>query len=97
MAESQAKGQGKRLAQRRQALAGVEKKLKATQDTHTKLAAQASALGAPRERADRDCRKQTIMTVRTLWLENALMAFMTMLLGHLQRKVSLPCVLHILF
>ena len=42
-------------------------------------------------------RKQTIMTVRTLLLENALMSFMAMLLGFLKTKVSLNCLLHLLF
>ena len=37
------------------------------------------------------------MTCRTLLLENALMAFLAVLLGHLQSKVSLGCILNILF
>ena len=37
------------------------------------------------------------MTLRTLLLENALMAFMSVLLGHLNLKVSLDCILRILF
>ena len=53
--------------------------------------------GLPRERADRDFRKQTIMTVRTLLLENALTSFIAVLLGHLNLKVSLDCLLRILF
>jgi hypothetical protein len=54
-------------------------------------------VGPPGERADRDFRKQTIMTVRTLLLENALMSFMAMLLGFLKTKVSLDCLLKLLF
>src|SRR4030095_13668378 len=42
-------------------------------------------------------RKQTIMTLRTLLLENALMAFKSVLLGHLNLTVSLDCILQILF
>jgi hypothetical protein len=95
--ESEHKGHGKRLEQRQRALAVVEKESKAAQDQHAKLAAQASALGPPRERADRDFRKQTIMTVRTLLLENALTSFMAVLVGTLTMKVSLDCILHILF
>jgi len=75
----------------------VEKEIKDAQAQHTKLAAQASALGPPRERADRDFRKQTIMTIRTLLLENALTSFMAVLVGTLTVKVSLDCLLHILF
>ena len=37
------------------------------------------------------------MTFRTLFLENALMAFMSVLCRQLQTKVSLDCLLRILF
>lgn len=97
VAESKAKGHSIRLKQRQRALAVVEKDLKDAQHPHARLTEQAIALGPPRERADRDCRKQTIMTVRTLLLENALMAFMMVLCGRLQTKVSLDCLLRILF
>ena len=53
--------------------------------------------GAPRERADRDCRTPTIMTCRTLLLENALTSYMLLLLGQLATKVSLDCILQLLF
>jgi hypothetical protein len=95
--ESESKGHGKRLEQRQRALVVVEKELKDAQHTHAQLTEQAVAIGPPRERADRDFRKQTIMTVRTLLLENALMAFMAVLCGRLQTKVSLDCLLRILF
>src|SRR3989440_5751759 len=77
--ESESKGHGKRLEQRQRALVVVEQELKDAQHTHVQLTEQAVAIGPPRERADRDFRKQTIMTVRTLLLENALMAFMVVL------------------
>jgi len=95
--ESESKGHGKRLEQRQRALVVVAKKLKDAQHTHAQLTEQAGAIGPPRERADRDFRKQTIMTVRTLLLENALMAFMVVLCERLQTKVSLDCILRILF
>jgi hypothetical protein len=88
VAESTSTRHGKRLEQRQQALVRVEEELAGAQHQQAKLAQQASALGAPRERADRDFRQQTIMTCRTVLLENALMAFMAILLGHLQSKVS---------
>src|SRR5256885_16763243 len=37
------------------------------------------------------------MTIRTLLLENALTSFMAVLVGSLTLKVSLECLLHILF
>lgn len=95
--ESTSKGHGKRLEQRQQAWVKGQQGLQEAQNHHAKLLAQVDALGPPKERADRDFRKQTIMTCRTLLLENALMAFMAALLGYLQSKVSLPCLLHMLF
>ena len=97
LVESASKGQSTRLAQRQHAWGRLEKALKATQDQQDGLAAQATALGPPRERADRDCRKQTIMTLRTLLLENALRAFRSALLGSLQTTGSVERVLPLLF
>jgi hypothetical protein len=95
--ESASKGHGKRLEQRQRTLAVLEKAHKDAQHKHGHLAAQAAAVGPPGQRADRDFRKQTIMTVRTLLLENALMSFMAVLLGCLKTKVSLDCLLKLLF
>jgi hypothetical protein len=96
VAKSKAQGHGKRLEQRQQALQRMAQELEEAQHQQAKWVAQVAALGSPKERADRDFRKQTIMTCRTLLLENALMAFMAALLGNLQSKVSLACVLHML-
>jgi hypothetical protein len=97
VAVSESKGHGKRLEQRQRALGVVEQDLKDAQHTHAQLTQQAVAIGPPRARADRDFRQQTIMTVRTLLLENALMAFMGVLYGIIQTKVSLDCILRLLF
>jgi len=97
VAVSESKGHGKRLEQRQRALGVVEQDRKDAQHTHAQLTQQAVAIGPPRERADRDFRKQTIMTVRTLLLENALRAFMGVLYGIIQTKVSLDCILRLLF
>jgi hypothetical protein len=97
VAESEVKRHGKRLEQRQRALVALETELKEAQHKHAKLTEQGTAIGPPRERADRDFRTQTIMTIRTLLLENALMAFLVMLGGHLQTQVSLDCLLRLLF
>lgn len=97
VAESQQSGHGKRLEQRQQALAHLQHEVQAAQAQHARLGEQAAALGPPRERRDRDFRKQTLMTFRTLWLENALMAFLAVLLGHLNMRMSLTCLLTLLF
>ena len=97
VAESASKGHGTRLEQRQHALVGLDKDLQDAQHPPTPLTEQASAIGPPKERADRDCRTQTIMTFRTLLVENALMAFMALLGGQLQTKVRLDCIVRLLF
>jgi hypothetical protein len=95
--ESQQRGHGKRLEQRQQALTRCQDEVKAAQEHHARLGEPVAALGPAKERRDRDFRKQTIMTIRTLWLENALMAFMAVLLGHLPTGLSPACLLTLLF
>jgi hypothetical protein len=97
VAESEAKGHGKRREQRQRTLVVLDKELKDVQHKQARLTEQAAALGPPGKRADRDFRKQTIMTIRTLLLENTLRAFMVVLLGALHTQVSLECILRLLF
>src|SRR2546426_8171477 len=97
VAESDAKGHGKRRAPRQRTCAVLDKELKDAQHKHARLAEHAAAFGPPGKRAERDFRQQTIMTMRTLLLENALRAFMVVLLEALQTKGSLACVLSLLF
>ena len=97
VAESKAKGHGVRLEQRQGKLVPLEQELKDAQAQHAKLSEQAMTLGPAGQRADRDFRKQTIMTIRTLFLENMLRAFMVVLVAPLQTQVSLQQVLSLLF
>ncbi len=97
VAESEAKGHGRRLEQRQHAQVECEDDLRAAKQQQTKLTEGLEAIGEAKERADRDVRKQTIMTWRTLMLENLLMTFLAMLCGHLQSPVSLECLLTLLF
>jgi hypothetical protein len=97
VAQSEAKGHGKRLEQRQRTLMALEQEFKEAQEKHAKLSEQATALGPAGQRADRDFRKQTIMTMRTLVLENMLRAFMVALLATLPTQVSLERVLRLLF
>jgi hypothetical protein len=96
VAESTSRGHGTRLEQRPRALAVLEQEWQDAHHHHACLAEPAPALGPPGERADRDFRKQTIRTIRTLSLENALRAFMVALLGAFPTKVSLETLLHLL-
>jgi len=96
-AESKAKGHGARLEKRQEKLVYVEQELKDAQAKHAKLSEHAVTLGPAGQRADRDFRKQTIMTIRTLFLENMLRVFMVALVATLQTQVSLQQVLSLLF
>jgi hypothetical protein len=97
VAESEAKGHGRRLEQRQCMLVTLEHELKDAQGNQAKLSEHAAALGPAGQRADRDFRKQTIMTIRTLFLENMLRAFLAALLATLLIQVSLEQVLSLLF
>lgn len=54
-------------------------------------------LGEPGLRADRDFRKQTIMTFRTLWVENMLQKFTHLVAGNLRFPVDIDIVLELFF
>jgi hypothetical protein len=97
VAESESKGHGKRLEQRKRHVVTLEQELKDAKAQQARRSEQAAALGPAGQRADRDFRKQTIMTIRTLLLENMLKAFMVALLATLQTKVSLQQGLSLLF
>src|SRR4030095_1784358 len=89
IAESESKGQGKRLEQRKRPVVTLAQERKDAKAQQARRAEQASALGPAGQRADRDFHKQTIMTMRTLLLENMLRAFRAALLATLPTKVSL--------
>ena len=75
----------------------LEQALKDAKATQEQLSEQAATLGPAGQRADRDFRKQTIMTIRTLFLENLLGAFIVAFLAVLPQKVSAEQVLKLLF
>jgi hypothetical protein len=95
--ESQEKGHGTRLDQRQRRLGELELELQNATDKAQQCEKQLEALGSPKQRADRDCRKQTIMTVRTLLLENALVSFLAILCTKLKDTISLDCLLKLVF
>jgi len=97
VAESEANGHGTRLEQRQGKLVILEQALKDAKVTQEQLSEQAATLGPAGQRADRDFRKQTIMTIRTLFLENLLGAFIVAFLAVLPQKVSAEQVLKLLF
>jgi len=97
VAASEAKGHGRRLEQRQGKLMTLADALKDAQGHRAKLSKQVATLGPAGQRADRDFRKQTIMTIRTLLLENMLRAFLAALVAPLAIQVSLEQVLSLLF
>ena len=96
-AASEAQGHGTRLEQRQGTLVTLEHELQDAKGKHAKLAEQVATWGPAGQRADRDFRKPTIRTIRTLFLENMLRAFMAVLLATLPIVVSLEQVLGLLF
>jgi hypothetical protein len=97
VAESKEKGHTKRLHQRARCCGVQEEEWHKAFEKHQTLGEQERALGEPRTRADRDLRKQRIMTWRTLLLEHVLMAFVMALWGKLEEKVSLESLGALLF
>jgi hypothetical protein len=97
VAESQEKGHGTRLEQRQRRLGVIREEWSKAREKVKKILNQLAALGTQKERADRDFRKQTIMTIRTLLLENSLMSFLAALCATLDEKISLECLLTLLF
>ena len=90
------KRHGRRLEQRQGMLVTLEDELQEAQGKRAKLSKQVATLGPAGQRADRDFRKQTIMTIRTLFLENMLRAFLAALLATLSIQGSLEQVLSLL-
>jgi hypothetical protein len=95
--DSEAKGHGKRLEQRQDKLQQLQGELSVVESKQQQLQQQVETLEPLGQRADRDFRKQTIMTFRSLFLENLLMAFMSALGSVMATPVSLEGVLALLF
>ncbi len=97
--ESETKGHGKRLEQRRNRLAVMNADYTNAASKQEDIIKGIDGLGPPGERADRDFRKQSIMTFRTLLLENSLMAFMSLLMECITifPSMSLDSLIRLLF
>jgi hypothetical protein len=97
VAESQTKGHTTRLEQRQRRFAVLEQEVKQACDHLEQAQQKLDAVGPEKQRADRDFRKQLIMTIRTLLLDNALQAFLATLLTMMATSISLECLLTLLF
>lgn len=97
VAESQAKGHTTRLEQRQRGLARCEQEAELARKKLEQARQKLDAVGPERKRADRDVRKQLIMTVRTLLLDNMLQGFLAALLTTMTGALSLECLVTLLF
>ncbi len=87
--ESEIKGHGKRLDQRRNRLAVMNADYAKVTSEQEDIIKGIDGLGPPGERADRDFRKQSIMTFRTQLLENSLIAFMSLVMANITGALSM--------
>jgi len=94
---SEEKGHGKRLEQRRKNLSKAQAELKKRREKHKDITDKIESFGPPKQREDRDFRKQSIMTFRTLLLENFLRIFLSDLLDKISIKLSLESLISLLF
>jgi len=97
VAESQAKGHTTRLEQRQRRFTALEQEVTQANDKLEQAQHQLDAIGPAKQRADRDFRKQLIMTIRTLLLDNALQTFLATLIALMPESISLTCLLTLFF
>ncbi|MCP4682410.1 MAG: hypothetical protein GY864_08745 [Desulfobacterales bacterium] len=97
--ESEEKGHGKRLDQRENRLAVMNDDYKNVASKREDIEKKVEKIGPPGKRSDRDFRKQSIMTFRTLLLENKLMVFMSLLMGCIAEapRMGLESLIRLLF
>jgi hypothetical protein len=97
VAESQSQGHTKRLDQRQRRLQLLHQEVAQATKKTDQLQQRLDALGEPKQRADRDVRKQLIMTIRTLLLENALLGFLAAICAMMKESMSLECLVKLVF
>ena len=95
--ESKIKNHPKILPIREKKLEELEIKIEETKLKEQKIKEGIEKNGPPKERADRDFRKQSIMTIRTLCLENWLMAFFNILSQNKNLNIGLDGFLNAFF
>jgi hypothetical protein len=95
--ESLDRGHTTRLEQRQRRYAALEQDVRQACDAVVEAQQKLNAVGPETQRADRDFRKQLIMTIRTLLLDNALQTFLAALLAVMQEPLSLECLVRLLF
>lgn len=97
VAESKQKKHKKRFEQRENKRHNIKNDLSKIEETERKIKEDINSLGPVEERADRDFRKQKIMTFRTLLVENLLRAFIRIFNGKLDQKIGTDTLMSIFF
>lgn len=87
--DSQAKGHEGLLSKRQAKLMQYQVKQQEIERKLTAVAAQKQKLGEPKQRADRDLRKQSIMTFRSLWLYNTIRTFFALISAFLSDPLDI--------
>jgi hypothetical protein len=95
--ESETKNHPKMLPIREKKLEELEMTIEDTKLKEQKIKEEIEKNGPPKERADRDFRKQLIMTIRTLCVENWLMQFFNILLQNKNLEFGLDGFLNAFF
>lgn len=95
--ESLEKGHTTRLEQRQRRFELLDQELRQACSALVEAHQNLDAVGPETQRADRDFRKQLIMTIRTLLLDNALQAFLSCLCAVMPDSISLEGLLKLLF
>ena len=95
--ESKEKGHGKRLSQRENKLSELRGELDGLNKKQNWRRRRSRRSVLRKQRADRDFRKQKVMTFRTLLLKNLLIRFLPVLTEQLDEKISLGCLLELFF
>ena len=94
---SEDSGHNQRLIQRTAKLEQIQQQKNEVTQKISKVEEKKQQLGAPAVRADRDFRKQTIMTFRTLWLENVIKALFSLIFNALKQPLDIEIALDLLF
>lgn len=93
--DSLQKGHGKRLETRTLKLDKIHQQQAQVQNKINEFQQMKEKLGKPGLRADRDFRKQSIMTFRTLFLENGMRSFISLLCDHMTQSVDTEVILQL--
>ena len=95
--DSAARGHEQLLAKRQAKLVQYKNQQTQLQRKAAALEEQKTKLGEPRQRADRDLRKQNIMAFRSLWLDNAIRAFFALIKVFLTAPLDIEIAIELFF